>query len=595
MSKKKKNTSCQNCNLWKDCKTPCMSGYGNQKAQIMIVGEAPGFHEDELGRPFVGKAGQFLTECLNEAGINMDECYITNAVRCRPMENKTPTKSEIKACQEHLLKEIERIKPKYILTVGNAALQSLLGNSGIMKYRGQVFVAHGAKVFPTIHPAGVLRNPKFLPIFKSDIIRFGNEVRGDVSDGNEYKIKLIKNWKQLKKLKRILKKKIKIAYDFEAQSLDWKNAKIWMLGIATSRKRAYVIPLQHPTSPFKSEWRRVLHYFKSIFEDRSKFLIAQNGKYDNKLFRREGIFPFLKFDTMLAAHLLDENTPNDLEYLSMTMLGTRPYKRAYKIVFDPPSPLLRMAKYCGEDCCNTFGVCEKQINMLAEDERLENIFYNLKMPASRLFEKIEMNGLWIDAVKLHKNGKKVYNNMMKLEKKLNKLIPDNFPLRKKIYKTEKGFKNAIRSGKYGDDVKWEKVGNEYHIYLPFNLGSTQQLADLLYLTKRKGGWGLTPPAIKEAKTKTGNDATGEPVLVHLRNEHPGIELLIEYKGWRQLYNNFIKSWKEKIDPETSRLFPTFKLHGTRTHRLSSEDPNLSRHQEIKLSEEMLEHHQAISL
>jgi DNA polymerase-1 len=550
-----------------------MKGVGNKNNGIMIVGEAPGLNEDEQGIPFIGKAGQLLTQTLKEYGLSREDCYITNAVKCRPPQNRTPSKTEIKACQKFLLKEIKKYRPKYILTVGNVPLDSILGKSGIMKYRGQVFEAYGAKVYPTLHPAGVLRNPKYLPLFKGDISRFVRATKGLSDSLPEYQIKIIKTWDQLEKLKKKLKKKVRLAYDFEASGVEWRYVKLWLLGVATSSSKAYIIPLQHPQSPFKKQWKKVLLYLKDIFEDKNKFLIAQNGKYDNKLFRREGIEPFQKFDTMLAAHLLDENTPNNLEYLSMTMLGTDPYKKRYSISFDPPSPLKKMAKYCGEDCCNTFAIAEIQINQLADDPRLENIFYNLKMPASRLFEKVEMNGLWVDAVKLHKNSKEVTNNLIRLEKELNKLIPKNFPHKVKVYRTEAGFKKAIRSGKYGDDVKWTKVGKEYHIYLPFNWGSTQQLAQILYLPKSKGGWGLVPPDIKEAKTRTGNEATGEPVLVHLRDQHPGIELLIEYKGWRQLYNNFIKSWKDKLDPETSRLYPTFKLHGTVTHRLSSENPN----------------------
>jgi uracil-DNA glycosylase family 4 len=539
----------------------------------MIVGEAPGFTEDETGEPFVGQAGQILNQQLQQVGISRLECYVTNVVKCRPPANRTPVKNEIMACLPHLLREIDEIKPQYILLLGNTALQGLLGKSGITKYRGQTFEFQGITVMPTLHPALILRNPKYLPLFISDLNRFSQLINGQTLGFKEYKIKIIRNWKTLRKVKRKLEKKRKLAYDFELQGLNWKYAKVWMLGIATSSKRAYIIPLQHPQSPFKYEYEKVLEFIKDIFEDRSKFLIAQNGKFDNKVFRRFGIQPFQNWDTMLCSHLLDENTPNDLEYLSMTLLGCDDYKKRYAIKFDPPSPLRRMALYCGEDCCNTFGIQEKQEVELVDDSRLENIFFNLKMPASRMLEKMEMTGIWVDAEKLHRNGKKVLRNLLELEKKLNEYIPDDYPFRTKVYKSDNGFKKAIRSGRYGDKPSWFKKDKEYHIKLPFNWGSPQQLGQLLYLPKKSGGWGLTPPDIREAKTKTGGDATGEPVLVHLRESHEAIPLLIEYKKWRQLYNNFIVSWKEKIDPETSRLYPTAKLHGTVTHRLSMENPN----------------------
>lgn len=563
---------CRGCELYKEANYPRMKGHGNKRSSIMIVGEAPGFYEDEQGIPFVGKAGQFLTEHLHEAGLNRSDCYITNAVKCRPPGNQTPSKTEIKACQKHIIKEIEKVKPKYILTLGNVPMLSVLGKSGITKYRGQEFEFMGAKVFPTLHPAGILRNPRYLPMFKSDLVNFVNATKGKSNSEREYKITTVKNWAKLKKIISRLKKKAKLAYDFETSGVNWRNAKVWMLGIATSSKRAYIIPLEHPQSPFKYEWHKVMEMLRPVFEDESKFLIAQNGKFDNKFFRLRGIIPIQKWDTMLASHLLDENTPNGLEYLSMSMLGTGDYKKKHAISFDPPSPLRKMGLYCGEDCCNTFGVCEKQIDLLEEDPRLETLFHELKMPASRLFEQVEMNGLWVDAVKLHKNGKKVRKEMLRLEKELNKHIPKNFPFKTKVYKTERGFSGAIRSGKLGDKVDWVKKGTEYHISLPFNWGSPKQLGQLLYLPRKKGGWGLRPPDIKEAKTKTGSDATGESILVHLREQHPAVRLLIEYKGWRQLYNNFIKPWKENLDFETSRLYTNFKLHGTVTHRLSAGDP-----------------------
>jgi DNA polymerase-1 len=550
-----------------------MKGSGRKDARVMIIGEAPGFNEDEQGTPFIGQAGQFLEQCLKEVGIDREDCYITNAVKCRPPANRPPTKTEINACKDHLLNEVLKVNPEYIVTLGNVPLSSVTGKSGIMKYRGSLIEDKSVKVFPMLHPAGILRNPKNIPLMKSDMNRLAQILNGESQELKEYKVKVINNWAQLKMLKRKLKGKKYIAYDLETQSLNWRTAKIWVLGIAISSTKAYIIPIEHPQSPFREDWFGVFTYLWEIFEDKDKFLIAQNGKFDNKFFRREGMEPFLNFDTMIAAHLLDENTPNNLGYLSMSELGTDDYKKRYSMKFDPPSPLSKMAKYCGEDCCNTFGVYRIQKKKLAEDSRLENLFYNLKMPASRLFEKVEMQGIWVDRKKLNKNGKLIHKNVRKLEKTLNKYIPKNFPHNEKIYKTKRGLDKALGECKYGDSPSWYETGGEYHILLPFNWGSTQQVGKLLYLPKREGGWGLHPPNIKEATTGTGANATGEPVLVHLREQHEAIKLLIEYKGWRQLYNSFILSWQKSLDPETDRLYPTFKLTGTVTHRLSSENPN----------------------
>lgn len=569
---------CTDCSLYENVKTPCLKGRG-KKRTIMLVGEAPGFQEDEQGMPFVGRAGLFLNQSLKEVSLNRDDFYVTNAVKCRPPSNRTPTKGEINACYKHLEREIKRVKPKYIVTLGNIPLTSLTKKSGILKYRGSLIKQGKLKIFPMLHPAAVLRNPRYMGLFKNDLISFRRIINGERRERSKpkYKVEIIKTLDELKGLVRKLNRSNYkyLAYDIESGGLNWKTDPMWMLGIATSRRRAYIIPLEHPQSPFKNCVEQVFKIIKPLFENKSKFFIAHNGKFDNKFLRIEGIKPYQNWDTMLASHLLDENSPNGLEYLSITMLNTTDYKKKYGIVFnvDFPSPLTKMGNYCGEDCCNTFGIFKIQKEILEDDPRLESVFYNLKMPASRLFEKVEMNGIWINANKLHRNGKIISKRVMEIEKELNRLIPKDFNYQYKIYKTTSGFQKALNTNRYGKNPKWKKVDGCYYIRLPFNWGSTQQLAQLLFTSKDDGGWGLKPPNIKEALTKGGSISTGEATLAYLRGKHPGIDKLVEYKEWRQLRNNFIIPWKEKLDAETSRLYPTFKLHGTLTHRLSSENPN----------------------
>jgi DNA polymerase len=135
-------------------------GSGNSNAQLMLVGEAPGADEDEQGEPFVGRAGQLLTKIIESINFTREEIYIANIVKCRPPENKTPTEDEYKDCLPYLLKQINLIKPKFILTLGAVPLKALMGNDWqISKCRGKVYDYNGITLIPTFHPAYLLRNP----------------------------------------------------------------------------------------------------------------------------------------------------------------------------------------------------------------------------------------------------------------------------------------------------------------------------------------------------------------------------------------------------------------------------------------------------
>ncbi len=135
-------------------------GVGNTKAELMFVGEGPGADEDEQGIPFVGRAGQLLTKMIEAMGLSREKVYIANIVKCRPPENRNPFENESMTCIPYLYRQIEYIKPKYIICLGSVATQNLLRtNVGITKLRGEFVDLNGIKVMPTYHPAYLLRNP----------------------------------------------------------------------------------------------------------------------------------------------------------------------------------------------------------------------------------------------------------------------------------------------------------------------------------------------------------------------------------------------------------------------------------------------------
>lgn len=160
--------SCTDCELCKT-RTNAVTGKGDHHTEIMFVGEAPGRNEDLRGEPFIGAAGKKLDSALAEAGLSRDSIYITNVVKCRPPNNRVPTKQEKESCKKFLDSEIALIKPKIICIMGNTAYNSILGGSEITKNRGKIINQGGRRYFITIHPAATIYNPELISTLQKDI------------------------------------------------------------------------------------------------------------------------------------------------------------------------------------------------------------------------------------------------------------------------------------------------------------------------------------------------------------------------------------------------------------------------------------------
>jgi len=150
---------CTRCKLHRH-RTQIVFGVGNPKASLVFVGEAPGADEDAQGEPFVGRAGQLLTKIIQAMGMQREDVYICNIIKCRPPNNRTPESEEILACQPFLVKQIQAIHPKFICALGGPAAQTLLQTKEpISRLRGKFYDFHGIPLLPTFHPAFLLRNP----------------------------------------------------------------------------------------------------------------------------------------------------------------------------------------------------------------------------------------------------------------------------------------------------------------------------------------------------------------------------------------------------------------------------------------------------
>ena len=149
-------STCTRCRLAKG-RTQVVFGVGHPDADLMFIGEGPGYYEDKQGEPFVGAAGQLLTKLLGEIGLRRQDVYICNVVKCRPPGNRDPLPDEIESCRPFLMGQLETIRPRAIVTLGNFATRVILDRQvSISRVRGQRFTVEGRTVIPTFHPAAVL-------------------------------------------------------------------------------------------------------------------------------------------------------------------------------------------------------------------------------------------------------------------------------------------------------------------------------------------------------------------------------------------------------------------------------------------------------
>jgi DNA polymerase len=166
---------CTRCPLSQG-RTQVVFGSGNPHADLMFVGEAPGFHEDKQGVPFVGAAGQLLGKLLAGIGLTREDVYIANVLKCRPPGNRDPLPEEIAACESHLFRQLELIRPKLVATLGNFATKLLSGRQdGITRVHGreqQVTIGgQPITLYPIFHPAAALYTPRMLEVLEQDFAR----------------------------------------------------------------------------------------------------------------------------------------------------------------------------------------------------------------------------------------------------------------------------------------------------------------------------------------------------------------------------------------------------------------------------------------
>lgn len=524
-----RDPNCTNCRLHHTAEHVCLLGSGNKKADVMIVGEAPGAREDDSGRPFVGRSGKLLREILWEHGFDEENVFITNAVSCRPPDNRTPTKTEVVACSTWLEYQIERVKPKYVLLLGNTPCLSQLGVKGITKLRGKPVERDGITYLPTFHPSFVIRDDRNRPALEGDIAYLrrlvDNKGEPEVDGFNPIQVT---NKKTFKKMLRALKGAVSM--DLETSCLyPWRygvggkkkkkpsekytEPVITAVGFGT-RKAQWTIPFFHyDMQPFtKRQLRKMVAQITRKLED--CILIAHNGKFDALWMKvHYGVHWKIEFDTMLAHYLLDENQRHGLKYLSQVYLGADDYD------VDPTrSDWETTAKYHCKDLLYTRQLKTIFARKLYKEGDVKDVFDEILMPCSDWFLNAEYNGVCIDTEKMDLAEAYLLEELASAKRALDK---------------------------WGPGVNWR---------------SPKQVAELLF-----DKLGIDPIS----KTKGGAWSTGESVLKQI--DHPVTEALLRFRGAAQQHSFFIEGWKPFL--VDGRLHPSYKLHGAVTGRPSCEHPN----------------------
>lgn len=540
-----RNPKCRLCALGATAQYTCLLGQGPKQCDIMIIGEAPGEREDDSGKPFVGRSGRLLIELLSNIGLDRNNAYITNAVHCRPPDNRTPKKKEIEACKKWLQYEISIVKPKYILTLGNVPLQSLLGITGIKKARGKPIEKDGIIILPTYHPAYALRDETQKAVIEKDLATFKEILDfGGIPEERELNYMIIDSWPKF----RAMLKKLHgtVAFDLETSGLyPWEKKRHITSIILAIKGEQFIIPLNHSECMLGDRWfdprdyhmimitsvEALSDYAEPFKQYQQKLwdelipvlneceLVGQNMKFDCLWIWVETDYRLkISFDTMLAHYLLNENALHDLEYLASLYFGAPKYDIPL-IEKQGIGPLERHCKYGATDGFYTRKLRFKLMEELKEDLLIKRLFDKLMMPIANLFVEIEYHGVYIN--------------------------------KSKMADAEEYLREEVAAAQ----ETWNEWGKGV------NMASPKQIAELFF-TK------LKIPVVD--RTPKGAASTSESVLKRI--DHPAAQALLRYRAAAQQLSFFIEGWKPFLDG--NRLHPSFKLHGTVTGRPSCENPNL---------------------
>lgn len=527
-----RDSQCTMCKMGYETteKDTCLTATGPTRARMMVVTKSP----------MSGRQRSEMATYLQRAGIDPETVSFTSAIKCRAWDLE-PGKTDLKACKPYLSREVELVGPQFILALGNEAMYSLIGKSGIMKYRGQIFDRGNAKVIPTISPSMIYRNPGLKGGFEADL-KYFDRIRRGVDEEEDFRYHSVMTLGDMRLFIDALKQAEIVSFDIETNGFSEFASDARMVSLAVTLASndpaapvsVWAVPLSHPESPWRRQWRKVLDKLAPHIDAVPK-AVAHNGKFDLRWMRHFGFKRVLTFDTMLAAHTLDENRPKGLKPLAQQLLGVKPWAISTAELED--TPLGEVLEYNAKDTFYTLGLYRLFKSQLAKPENLRKlrIFKLIMMPCSEIFTDVEREGVWTDTEALMTNWQIAQKELEAIDAELRAMIPEDH-----------GFKEInFNPSNFSRWFLFEHLG------LPVNARGKD---------KEDGSPGA--PSMAEA------------VLLNLQDKHPhrALELMLERTKWQKYTTAFFSAYAEQVD-ENDRIHTTFKLTGTVTGRLSSGKPD----------------------
>ena len=515
---------CDRCPLRNE---PFVGSYGDPKARWIVVGEAPGAPEVIEGRPFVGQSGQLLAAAFSQAGADLEDSFLTNVVCCRPPNNRTPTDMEMACCKLRLDAELAETKNP-ILALGTTACKALEID---FDQKGAWLKAYNERdAKPAWHPAYVLRKPDEAPVFLAEVAAY---IRGPKATRHfSPRVIVVHTTWELEGFLKVCEDDAWVAFDIETDQIQWydtltkKRDSILMLQLTWSEEFGIVIP-DDLLYDHAEETARILNDFFARVRT-----VGHNAKFDALFLRSHlGINPQVKFDTLLAQYILDENMPRGLKKIVALEFGMPDYEqeliagylssrndRYSKVDFDA------LAKYGVLDVVCTLALREVFEKRLRENGQYDMPFMDIIMPASRTLEEVELRGFLVDEDKLNAASKGLAEQIESAAK-------------------------TIRDMANKPDL---------------NPNSTAQLSNLLYVDFKL-------PRPKSYKIKEGS--TSAAALEELKGTHPVIEAIKEYRRAKKLLTSYVENVRGFRDRE-GRVHGNFLIYGTEVGRLAVRDPAL---------------------
>jgi DNA polymerase-1 len=523
---------------------------GPDKAEILILGEAPGADEDEYrmpnypnGRNFIGRSGQVLRNALIKLGIQND-VRIDNTVKCRPPGNATPNKKLIDLCYpftEELIKSMPNLK--LIVAVGNVPLLAVLKQKGgIKEASGKLFdypPNPNIKVMPLIHPAAVLYEPKNLRVFLSSMAKIPAALNGDLSmtkkNGRYFIVKTIENWRQLKEV--ILKQPI-LSFDLETTSLNpfEDGAMVKCVGFSFKFGTGVCIPLGIGCGWTFDEYEEIHNGIEEIMVNPDIKKIAQNAKFDMMWLR---IIMGIETKGLWRDVGVTEYTINTKEWPNLKDMAwdyTEDMGGYETILGDTPVQDAEGEKLYTYNCMDndaTIRIQEEQEKILDAQPKAKYVIDNLMIPFTMALHNVECNGIRVDPTVINEAS-------VELDKKITDL---NYELM----------------------TSHEVQRLQKELGVEFNPNSDAQVRKILFEYM-----GLTPIIFTE---KTKQPSVSKDALEGFIKKERIVQLLVDSASFGKMRNTFIKNLMDSICPDL-RIHTNFNIVSTITTRTSSDNPNL---------------------